>query len=98
MISDPITQIIVWASPFLGAGFLWFLNNHISDVKDQLTEVKGRIGQVSNEVNEIKISVAKIQLDVEHIKNIDKIDEKKVVDIFENNIVTVIRRAKKRFE
>lgn len=96
--NDPVTQIIVWLSPFLGASFLWFLNNHITAVKDQITEVKGRIGTVSNEINELKISVAKIQLDVEHIKNTDKIDEKKVTDIFENNIVTVIKRAKKRFE
>jgi len=96
--NDPVTQIIVWLSPFLGTGVIWFLHNHIADVKDQITELKGKIGGVSNEITELKISVAKIQSHVEHINKSDKIDEEKVVDIFENNIVKVIRNARKRFE
>lgn len=96
--NELITNLIVWLSPFLATGFLWFLHNHITEVKDQITEVKGKIGGISTEIQELKISMAKMSTDLDYIKKDEKLDENKVVDIFEDNIVKVIRRAKKRFE
>jgi hypothetical protein len=93
-----ITDLIVWLSPFLAAGFLWFLHNHIIDVKNEITQVKGQIGGLKEDIIETSISLAKIQTDIEHIKKHDKIDEGKVVQIFEDNIVKVIRRARTRFD
>lgn len=96
--SDPITQIIIWCSPVLFGVSVWAINNYMSDIKDAITEVKGKIGGVSMEIEELKISMAKMSTDLDYLKKDGKINEDKVIDIFENNIVKVIRRAKTRFE
>lgn len=92
-----LTTIIVWASPFLVGGMIWFVINHISDVKESITEVKGHIGGVKDDVNEVRISVVRIQKDLDYLKNDDDLEEK-VTKIFENNAVKVIKNARKKFE
>ena len=93
-----MSDFIIYLAPFAGGLISWFIVNHISEVKDQITEVKGKIGGVSMEIEELKISMAKMSTDLDYLKKDGKINEDKVIDIFENNIVKVIRRAKTRFE
>ncbi len=68
-----ITDFIVFCSPVLAAGMLWFIVNHITDVKDKITELKGHIGGVEKEVQQVNISIVKIQSDLEYLKDDSKI-------------------------
>ena len=95
--SNVLTDLIVYVSPFAGALIAWFIINHISDVKDQITEVKGKIGGVSTELQDVKISMVKIQSDIEHIKESGNIEKDKT-NRFENQVVKILRNAKQKFE
>jgi peptidoglycan hydrolase CwlO-like protein len=68
-----VTDFIVFVSPVLASGMLWFIINHIKEVKDKISEVKGNVMSVQKEVHSLNLSVVKIQSDIDYLKDDSKI-------------------------
>jgi len=97
MMNDPISSLIIWASPFLGALVIWFISQHFNEQKNEFLKLNGKISKVENELIDTKLTVVKVLTQVE---NLDKIftKEKEKQDHFENKVVTILREAKGRFK
>jgi hypothetical protein len=88
--NDVIAQVIIWASPFLFTFAAFMVKSWASEIKDELSITKGHVIKVEKDI-------VKIQSDIEHIKERDKIERERT-DKFENHVVTVLKRAKTKFE
>lgn len=81
----------IYVAKWAGTKFLEWLRSY----NERLKAVEVSVAAVGNNIDKRLI---KIETTLELIKGHNPIDEKKVVNIFEDNIVRVIRNARKKFE
>jgi len=97
MIQDPISAIIIWVSPVLGALVVWFINNLISSVKDDIKRLHNSVRELDKELNKTQNVLVKIQTDFDHFIN----SETKTIKYnhaFESKVATILKNINKRHD
>jgi hypothetical protein len=85
------TSILSTLVGVAGAIIGWFIINHVSDVKDKITELRGHVLKIDDEVNNLGKNVVKIQTSLDFMK-----EQRRQIN--NNPQATVIREAKGKFE
>ena len=102
MNNDVVSTVIVWTSPFIGGAFLWLLLDKIKSTDKKIDDVHVTAKVTSSKVQELDKTLVEIQTDIRYINKNLPINEKefegRVINIFENSAVKVIKNARKRFE